>query len=255
MNSLEMKALHGKLLELLKDFDHLCRENGIEYTLHGGTLLGAVREHAFIPWDDDADVAMTRAAYEKLCQVLDDNSLDAYLHGTIKVQYRRKQDPDIWADIFICDDISEKPLLQKVKNAVLTVLDIMSRDRESMKYSKLDHYSKPKQWIYKIIFLFGQMISKKQKQTWYLKMSKEGLVGNRKYHIRSNDQYVGRKIVMPSAWMEEFIDLSFENTILRATKYYRELLQSSYGPDYMTPVEYEDCNMVHEQLRNSKELW
>ena len=52
----EMKELHSEMLELLKLIHQYCEENGIKYTLHAGTLLGAIREHGFIPWDDDIDI-------------------------------------------------------------------------------------------------------------------------------------------------------------------------------------------------------
>lgn len=52
-------------LELLAEVDRICRKCGIRYNIIAGTLLGAVRHEGFIPWDDDADVALLRSEYEK----------------------------------------------------------------------------------------------------------------------------------------------------------------------------------------------
>lgn len=52
-------------LEMLEEVDRICRKCGIKYNIIAGTLLGAVRNGGYIPWDDDADVAFLRPEYEK----------------------------------------------------------------------------------------------------------------------------------------------------------------------------------------------
>ena len=52
--------------DLFLQFKRICEENGLRYYLSGGTLLGAVRHKGFIPWDDDMDVMLPRADYDRL---------------------------------------------------------------------------------------------------------------------------------------------------------------------------------------------
>lgn len=65
MNNQTVRDVQGKILEVMKYIDKLCRENGIVYYIMGGTALGAVRHGGFIPWDDDLDIFMTPAEYAK----------------------------------------------------------------------------------------------------------------------------------------------------------------------------------------------
>ena len=67
----KMTDLQKELLKLLKEIDGICRENGIEYYLAAGTVLGAVRHHGFLPWDDDADIYMTKENWEKFYRLKD----------------------------------------------------------------------------------------------------------------------------------------------------------------------------------------
>ena len=73
-----LKEHQEVLLELLKEFDRVCRKNNIKYILFAGTALGAVRHHGFIPWDDDLDVALLRSDYEKLMSLDSTEWNDAY---------------------------------------------------------------------------------------------------------------------------------------------------------------------------------
>lgn len=60
-----LRQLQLTMLEMLKMFDAFCRKNDIKYSLYAGSLLGAVRHQGFIPWDDDLDVCMSRAEYDR----------------------------------------------------------------------------------------------------------------------------------------------------------------------------------------------
>ena len=56
----ETKKLQACILELMVNIDRVCREHHLRYYLLAGTMLGAVRHKGFVPWDDDADIALPR---------------------------------------------------------------------------------------------------------------------------------------------------------------------------------------------------
>ena len=71
--------LQNVLLDIYKDIDMVCRENGLTAFLCGGSALGAIRHKGFIPWDDDLDVAMTREDYIVFRKVFHRKYKDKYI--------------------------------------------------------------------------------------------------------------------------------------------------------------------------------
>lgn len=70
----ELKILQETLYSAFSDFNTFCLENNIEYAIVAGTLIGAVRHGGFIPWDDDIDIILPRADYEKIALILEKSS-------------------------------------------------------------------------------------------------------------------------------------------------------------------------------------
>ena len=138
---LEEKAylakIKGILYSTLAEIDRICRKNEIPYYLVFGGLLGALRYDEIIPWDDDADIAMTRENYERFRQaaaremgqdwtVVDCSEIgeDVFLDFMCRVIYKKERVPcnifrkagdkcrkdvseGISVDIFILDNASD----------------------------------------------------------------------------------------------------------------------------------------------------
>ena len=76
--SIELKKLQDMVYSIFKEFDRICTQNDIHYSMEGGTLLGAVKYGDFVPWDDDIDVVMERSQYENFCRLLLHNWMDGF---------------------------------------------------------------------------------------------------------------------------------------------------------------------------------
>ena len=74
----ELRQLQDCFLEIIKDIDRVCRENGICYMAAGGTALGSVRHRGFIPWDDDVDLLMPRPDLKRFLEIFDRTLGDKY---------------------------------------------------------------------------------------------------------------------------------------------------------------------------------
>lgn len=71
-----LNDLQARMLEMMKWFHQYCAENNIPYYMIGGTMLGAIRHHGFIPWDDDIDVGVPRREYNRLLSIAKTLTLD-----------------------------------------------------------------------------------------------------------------------------------------------------------------------------------
>lgn len=65
----ELRKLQLIEVEMLKEINRICKKHNLRCFLHYGTLLGAIRHNGFIPWDDDMDLAMPRADYDKFIKI------------------------------------------------------------------------------------------------------------------------------------------------------------------------------------------
>ena len=61
----ELRKLQLCCLDILKVVHKICVDNGIQYSLCGGSVVGAHLYKGIVPWDDDIDLMMTRDNYEK----------------------------------------------------------------------------------------------------------------------------------------------------------------------------------------------
>ena len=86
--SLDIKHCQQTLLNLLKLTDEICRKHNISYWVDGGTLLGAIRNNKFIPWDDDVDICLLPDDYKKLLEVLKKEVLPKKKHLMLYSDYR-----------------------------------------------------------------------------------------------------------------------------------------------------------------------
>ena len=65
----DLEELHQVQAGLLKKLVYVCEEHKLSYFLAFGSLLGAVREHRILEWDDSVDVVMPYEDYSALLQL------------------------------------------------------------------------------------------------------------------------------------------------------------------------------------------
>lgn len=72
MTELTIREIQLVSLEILHTVATICEEQNFRYSLIYGTLIGAIRHHGYIPWDDDVDIMMPRRDYDRFFRIHED---------------------------------------------------------------------------------------------------------------------------------------------------------------------------------------
>ena len=243
-------------LEMLVYFDRICRENGVHYSITGGTLLGAVRHGGFIPWDDDVDVFMTRPEYEKIRELLPDDARFVlfdrrkvpdydFIYGRLlDTQTIITESPGtlnagtgVFLDICIVDGLPKNKLLcsMHIKYMwILTRARLYSRRSVSINEPTLMSFKKHgrvgrycRLIIVKLLRRFtthNYWNRRMEKVVARYPFEKSNYVGN------FSTQY-GKKEKLKKSVFDSYIDIEFEGCRVMACEQYEKYLVSIYG-DY-----------------------
>jgi len=241
----QLRKLHIILLELLIELDSICRKHGIEYTLSGGTLLGAVRHGGFIPWDDDVDVSMRREDYDRFreaCKIELDTSRFFWQDNTTDPEY-----PWGYGRLRRNDSEFVRIGQEHMKMRTGIFLDVFPNDYIPQFYpSRLAHcfccfvvrkvlYAESgkvaaKKYMERFVYALLNKIPHQVAFSWLSELTK---VKKSKYcraltFPPPKDKHLGTS----AYYYEEYEDVEFEGRRFRAMKYRHEYLRYKYG-DYM----------------------
>lgn len=251
---LTCREIQNVSLQILKAIAEICERQGYRYSLIYGTLIGAVRHHGFIPWDDDVDIMMPRPDYEELLKYLDAHISDFpylkvfncetcedYPYMITRISDERYQiDVDnekpygmgVFIDIYPYDGLGKtkkEALKFGLKGDRLSSLCFQAtRNRFSIGTTKS---------ILRIIIKFPVFLYAKMRGKNHYQKKLSNLAGLKNYE---ESEFVGcvvwlsggERDIFPKAWFDETIKLKFEEYEFNVPKEYDKILKHIYG-DYM----------------------
>lgn len=249
---LTLEELKKIELNLLIQIDKICREQGLRYSLIGGTLLGAVRHQGFIPWDDDIDIAMPRPDYEHFLTYCHNNCPQflticnkyepkyGYLFAkicdanTIMIEKNANKNDislGVYVDVFPIDGLG------KTKKEAMKIFDRTEFQRELLVAANWRRYfrSKTHAWFYEpvrfIFYLLSRCVNFKRQIISIEKKTIKNSFDESKFCGAVCGAY-RKKEIMPQEVYSEYVEMLFEGRFFLVLKNYDYYLTHIYG-DYM----------------------
>ncbi|MDO5760864.1 MAG: LicD family protein [Bacteroidota bacterium] len=251
----EIRQIQLLQVDMISELDRVCQKHNINYVLYGGTMLGAVRHKGYIPWDDDADIAMLREDYEKFRKVANeldekicifqDTQTDKYYRwgyaklrrvGTKFVrlgQEHLKSNNGIFIDIFPLDDIPKCLFFQMLQDFYCYILRKISWSE----VGKVQKKGFKKIW-FKLLNKIPMSFVLKCQEPLHKKSNNKSKnkvtcllfpsLGKLYYKSPLKERYG-----MPKQWFLERKQYDFEGKKFWGIKDYDAFLKYEYG-DYMT---------------------
>ena len=235
-------------LEMLREFDRICRKYELKYVLGFGTLLGAVRHGGFIPWDDDIDVCMPYEDYVKFIELapeeLDkkrfflrtqDTDKDCNLsfiqmkrNGTIYCRDKRESYDThlgVFIDIFPMFNGSNCKILHNIQFRICKFY-------KTMIWAHMGAISEKKYYLRKYYLLLSKVSNKdayKKYMKWatLFKKPTDKLAFLSVFRNPYNVAYTRKES------LENTIEMNFEGFKFRVPSNYEDVLCSIYSDEYM----------------------
>lgn len=250
MNRIDRDNQKKIMVQILKYFDNICRENNIDYSLIGGSLIGAIRHKGIIPWDDDIDVILTYDNYKKIIEILKKNNntkykiLDSETCSDYFLPFPKLIDTStyveeptflhqikeygIFIDIFCYFNIPNENKLQYHTVRKIKFLNgLLSRKKFKLKEVGLRKYIMN---LFRNIFT--TIIGKKRLINKLTNLYERCLTSDSEYVISNWPIYPDSKEIQYSKNITKYIDASFENIDVKIFQNYDEILKTTFG-DYM----------------------